>query len=175
MKLGLIDGRHNFASQICKQLLEMADLEVRHVDVSDFGSVEELLHFLPGPHIISAQQASHAVVWFGEARKVDEIQVDVVETEVFQQLLEILPNTIVPVIVEFGGYPDLVSIFKAPDSARDCKLGTTDFRRRLESSVNMSIACSQCMANCLSDLIRSGFPGPGAYRRNLVACVQGKL
>jgi hypothetical protein len=45
--LDLVDGRGNFTRGIVEELLKVANLEIRHTDISYLACVEELLHPLP--------------------------------------------------------------------------------------------------------------------------------
>jgi hypothetical protein len=50
-----------------------------------------------------------AVIRIGRAGEMDKIQVDVVDIQVLQRLLKPVPYSMMPMVIELGGDPDLVA------------------------------------------------------------------
>lgn len=82
--------------------------KVANTDVLHLASLDKLLHLAPGVNVIPVG-VNLLHVWVGAAWPVDEVQVNVVSTQVLEGGVDALGDALVPWVVELGGEPDLLT------------------------------------------------------------------
>lgn len=84
----------------------------------------------------------------------NEVQIDVPDTQITQRLVDTLLNPVVPVVVEFGGDPNLVSRHsRIPNSLADL-----DFILIVQGGVDMAVSRLECVADRFPYFVSRGLP-----------------
>jgi len=108
------------------------------------------------------------VIGVGRAGPVNQVKIDVVNTQVLEGGVNALLNTVVPGVVKLGSEPDLL--------AGDARVTNTSANLGLVSvgqgSVNVTVALQQGVLNSLADLVGLRLPGTKTDGGNLIAGVK---
>lgn len=109
VQLDLVDSGDDLSRGIIEQDLEVLNAEVGNTDVADLPRRRQLLHLLPGLDEVPVRKVLGLVVGVGRAGPVHQVQVDVVDAQIFEGGVDAVLDEVVPGVVQFGGDPDLVA------------------------------------------------------------------
>lgn len=142
------------ARGVVQQLLEVGDTEVGNTNVADLAGTKQFLHLAPGIDEVPVVVVFLEVVGTGRARPVHEVEINIVETKVFQGSVDTLGDALVPGVVEFGGDPDLLARYaRSSNSFADFGFVTVGKGR-----VDISVAYGDGMLYCLGGFILGRLP-----------------
>lgn len=116
------------------------------------------------------------VIGIGRAGPVDQVKVDIVQTEVLKRRFNALVDTVVPGVVELGGNPDLLTrntgvtdtltnlgLVAVCQSTITLSIHAPVYRRlsryMCNSRVDVAVAPQQSVLDGLADLVGLGLPG----------------
>lgn len=168
VQLDLVHSGNDLGRGVVKKLLKVLDAEVGDTNVADLAGGRQLLHLLPGLNEVPVGQVLGQVLGVGRAGPVDQVQVDVVNTEVLQGGVNALLHAVVPGVVQLGGDPDLLTGNAGVlDTLADLVLVAVG-----EGSVDVAVALQQGDLDGLADLIGLGLPSTQANGGDLVAGVE---
>lgn len=109
VQLDLVDSGDDLGGGVIEQDLEVLDAEVGDTNVAHLAGGRQLLHLLPGLDEVPVRQVLGLVVGVGRAGPVHQVQVDVVDAQVFEGGVDAVLDAVVPGVVQLGGDPDLVA------------------------------------------------------------------
>lgn len=109
---------------------------------------------LPGLNEVPVGQVLRQVIGVGGAGPVNQVQVNVIGTEVLERGINALSHTLVPGVVQLGGEPDLLAGHAGVlDTRTDLGLVAVS-----QSSVNVAVTGEKSVPHGHADLIRLGLP-----------------
>lgn len=163
VQLDLVYGRDSLAAGVVEQLLHVLDAEVGDTNVLHAARSGELLHLLPGLDEVPVGEVLLEVGGVGGRGPVDQVEVDVVGTEVLEGRGDALFDTLVPRVVELGGDPDLLTRNAGVlDALTDLGLVAV-----CESSVDVAVSSEERSLDGLTNLVGLGLPGAQANSGHL--------
>ena len=154
-----------------------------------------VIHSSPSENIpcldeVPVGQVLRLVIGIGRAGPVDQVKVDIVQTEVLKRRFNALVDTVVPGVVELGGNPDLLTrntgvtdtltnlgLVAVCQSTITLSIHVPGYRRlsryMCNSRVDVAVAPQQSVLDGLADLIGLGLPGTQTNGRDFGARVEG--
>lgn len=151
-----------------QKLLEVLDAKVAHTNVLDLAGINQLLHLAPGIDKIPVVVDLLGVLPVKTGGPVHEVEVDVGGIEVLERGVNGLGDVLVPVVVQLGGEPDLLTgNARGLDALADFLLVAIGIR-----GVDVSVAGTQSSLDGLLDLTGLGLPGAETDSGHLGARVE---
>src|SRR5687767_1765728 len=137
----------------------MRNAEIADANIADLVGIKELLHLPPSVHVVPVLQRLALIIRIETGGPVHQVQIHIVHSKVLQTFVYGLENSVMPIIIQLRGQPDLLTRNTGgPDSLPDLLLVSIG-----KGCVYMPVATPECPFHSHLNRARLGLPGSQPY------------